>query len=158
MTFNAPEFRVQLLLALPDVGLDSPAPANIEDPAEYRETAGYDPAALAEWILAATESARAAGAAEASAAVMASQQELIEMAGAGGVVSTASEVAAYFTQMAVVLKGNLGISQQWDLSRSVLMERDRLAAVAAQLLERFPQLAVAFTPRGEGLASTREEG
>lgn len=147
--FNRDEFRVQLLLALPGitagddtlvVGLDEVAP---EAAAYVSAGAGdYDGPALAAWVLEQLDDATRQ-AADAGEAVL---SEVASMATANGILSLALEVETYIRQVAEVLKRNMGISEQWDLSRTMRAEADRLAGVAKAIGQAHPALVRQVSP------------
>lgn len=142
-TFNRDEFRVQLLLQLPERGLTmlpprvpSGLPSEVfpesDLHAEWSADPHYDAGKLAAWILAQVDAA---------VALENDQAESLQLAGAAGVVSSSLEFGRYLAALSEALKQGHGLAAQWDLSRTLAAESDRLLQVAGQLLARFPGLA-----------------
>lgn len=149
--FARDQFRVELLLHLPQLGMHvHPATNKDGNPSEVFPTldlndgilpdVDYDLEALAAWILGEFDRLDYNAAAAVAAAEHASA-EVIEMATGAALISSSLEFASYLEQLADALKQNLGISQQWDLARSIGDEEGRLIQLASQLVARYPALA-----------------
>lgn len=145
------EFQVLIHLHLPDVA------ATRVSHGVLAVDKDYDAEKLAQWAGAqfaqALADVRAEAAAEARA-VEASTARVIEAAGAGGTLTASLEFGRYLAQLEQALKSNLSLSDQWDLGRTVGVQRERLVALASQLIAHFPFLAAAIQPdaQTEGLA------
>lgn len=136
------QFRAELLLQLPDVddvkeGANHPA-------ASGKDWDGYDPAALAGWILAGVDRlAEASAFAKAAAGVEALEQdqaEMIQLAGASSTFSAMGEWHSYLSQLSAILMRNMTLAEQWDLARTLETEATRVQGVLLALVDRFPQL------------------
>ncbi len=126
------EFRVQLLTQLPKRFVDQ------------KPDYDYDPEALAAWALEQVDAMVAAAgfgsALEQVEALEQQQAELVMFAGATSTFTAMAEWHSYLSQLHPVLQRNMAIAEQWDLSRTIKAEADRVQGVLLALLDRFPQL------------------
>lgn len=145
-TFNRDEFRVQLLLALPDAAFHQ-VPGDDPEYLSTRRDPDYNAQALAAFVLEQLDAA-VLQATELEAEAL---PEVASMAAAAGTASASAEFAGYLEQLAGILKRNMGISEQWDLARTISGEAGKLRHIVQQLVIAHPGIAAPVSNEPLGL-------
>lgn len=165
--------RVELLLHLPDVGVNVPAGVDLASwrllgevkpghAAVIDRDHDYAPEQLVSWLLdrvdALVQTEAVALASAEIAGLEESQAATIELASAGATFAALTEWAGYLTKFPAILRRGLSIKDAHDLAATVDLERSRVVEMLTALLDRFPALADLLGDeigaRARGLVST----
>jgi hypothetical protein len=146
-------FRAELLLHLPELGRTRVPGGTGADGIQTRgyisNDVDYDPDALAAWILERVDGMLVDETARAVAGFEGMDAGMVEISTAAATFSACAEFASYLGQVAAVLRQGHSLASQWDLARTIDVEKDRLLGVVGALVNQFPMLGEVFAGASE---------